>query len=244
MIMRSGFQESAPGNRPSKIGFTLIELLVVIAIIAILAAVLLPAIGTMKRKAQIVDAKAEMARLKTAIAQYQSEYSGRMPVSSAALASCNNNCPDMTFGTVLSNGTVIAASAIISTGNNGYQNCNGELITILTDTAQWPNLGHSLNPRKINLFQAKRVSDTNSPGLGPDGILRDPWSNPYIITVDLNDDDKCQDGFYYPLTKGANTLLVPGSVMIWSMGPDRKADPSRTVGPKGGVNKDNVLSWE
>ena len=27
-------------------------------------------------------------------------------------------------------------------------------------------------------------------------VYRDPWGNPYIITMDLNYDEQCQDAFY------------------------------------------------
>ena len=42
------------------------------------------------------------------------------------------------------------------------------------------------------------TNDTNSPGVGPDGVYRDPWGNPYVITIDLNYDEKARDGFYRP----------------------------------------------
>jgi hypothetical protein len=38
--------------------------------------------------------------------------------------------------------------------------------------------------------------DTNSPGVGTDLVYRDPWGNPYIITMDLNYDEMCKDAFY------------------------------------------------
>ena len=224
-------------------GFTLIELLVVIAIIAILAAMLFPALARAKTRAKITQAKLEMTNLKLAISQYDNQY-GRTPLSKLAQSSVTPSCPDFTCGTVRSNGTLVATTSVTSTGNSGYQNSNAELIAILTDSEDWPNAGHVYNPQRHAFFNAKKVGDTKSSGVGRDGIFRDPWGNPYIITLDLNLDNRCQDGFYYPLTKGAKSLLVADSVMIWSFGPDGKADSDHKTGVKGGVNKDNVLSWE
>ena len=73
--------------------------------------------------------------------------------------------------------------------------------------------------------------------------FRDPWGNPYVITLDMNDDDKTLDGFYGILRKGtAPQPEVETSVMIWSFGPDGQIDIN--AGPKAGANRDNILSWE
>ncbi|MBO6004507.1 MAG: hypothetical protein J6Q00_02910, partial [Verrucomicrobia bacterium] len=97
------------------------------------------------------------------------------------------------------------------------------------------------------------------------GVYRDPWGNPYFISLDLNYDDYTVDWMYgkmavgadssnvrmgiqglvlvpdYQLPGSANTFGVRASVMIWSMGPDGKADPNLKANV--GVNKDNVISW-
>ena len=33
-------------------------------------------------------------------------------------------------------------------------------------------------------------------GVGNDLVYRDPWGNPYVISMDLNYDEQCQDAFY------------------------------------------------
>ena len=98
-----------------------------------------------------------------------------------------------------------------------------------------------------------------SPGVGLDGVYRDPWGIPYFITVDLNSDEKCRDSFYRLslVSKlnaqgagynglisgpGLDNFLYNGQIMVWSAGPDKSVDPG--VAANKGLNKDNVLSWK
>jgi hypothetical protein len=104
------------------------------------------------------------------------------------------------------------------------------------------------------------------PGVGNDLVYRDPWGNPYVITMDLNYDEQCQDAFYSlsavsgppspavaNSNPGINGLINPdttrsdnyryhGKVMVWSAGPDGQIDKNAAANT--GVNKDNILSWQ
>jgi prepilin-type N-terminal cleavage/methylation domain-containing protein len=256
-----------PDRRAASCGFTLVELLVVISIIGVLAGLLLPALAAAKEKARRIQAKIEMTGIAGAIAQYDSAYS-RFPCSAEAFAASSQGAPDFTFGTVRG-GAVLTGKkgqvlpSIGSVDAGGAYHCNAEVIAIVMDREYYPdqtptpNLGHVKNPQGYKYLEsAKMVNDVVSPGIGLDGVYRDPWGNPYIITMDLNYDDRCRDVLYRMDTAqalagapaiglstagGANTCELPGKVMVWSLGKDSLASPavSASVPP----NKDNVLSW-
>ena len=146
-------------------------------------------------------------------------------------------------------------------GGAEYYANNSDVVSILMDLTAFgdgsptPNANHVLNPGRHVFLEVKQASGTGLPGVGRDGVYRDPWGNPYIITLDLGFDGMAVDGAYGKLRKGKGVppnilkATLPREILVWSFGPDGKADiyPATGSDPNAkpiGDNKDNICSWE
>jgi len=240
-------------SRPQ--AFSLVELLVVIAIIGILASFVVSAVNKGYTKARQTRARMQMAELRVALQEYEKQY-GNLPFSAAA---AGGGVPDFTYG----------AGPIKNGG--AYETDNRELVvalmslTYFRDGTPTVNADRSLNPLDRPFLHAPQADGVGKPGIGPDCVYRDPWGQPYIISLDLDFDGHCLDamyrkqlvsqkngalGFkalYRPNGRAGDQFGVMSDVMIWSFGPDRTADPNLRAdqddpGSMMG-NADNVLDW-
>jgi prepilin-type N-terminal cleavage/methylation domain-containing protein len=218
-------------------GFTLVEMLVVITIIAILASITVPFVSRAMTKSKVATARTDMINLKGAIQSYHNDYS-RFPMARGA--DPNPKGGDLTFslpiGEKQADGSpydaYIQSKPLIQKAPP-----NSELMSIVLALDSGANKNHGRNPKKNIYLTPNTTKDLGAPGLGPDGIFRDPFGNPYVITVDYNGDNQVADRFYREtgVSHGASIGLVKntsnkteqeyvlrGTVMIWSFGPDRQ----------------------
>lgn len=217
-------------------GFTLIELLTVIAIIAILMALLLPALTGAKNTARKGQARNDLTQFVAAVKAYSADY-GACPVD-PSLGSTND----------------------AEYGGPGDAHHNADLInTLIADGLDaGPNLNNAINTKGTVYLDVPVVKDAANPksGLissagaaGGGQYVRhdwvDPWGGTYVIVVDSNYDGYVQAqnlGKYTDVQYNAvNGNAVQGLCIGASLGADHQ------YGSKGDYkfrSSDDVLSWQ
>ncbi len=201
--------------RRSNRGFTLVELLVVIVIIAILASLAVPVTNKVMDNANRVRLKAVMKDLQVAIGHYRTEYN-RFPV------------------TVTGDGAT-DAEPILTNGNTNIIN----ILMATTDPSDDPNM-NSRQIKFIDLPFAKNgsfgiVDPSNGSGGGTPVSLYDIWSQPYVILLDTNYDNRIEN----PDVSNVDLLIsskapkyLNNSAAVYSYGKDKVKQ-----------TKDDVNSW-
>lgn len=167
---------------PSCSGFTLIELLVSISIIALLIAILLPALGQARETARQVTCLSQFRQHGIAVHAYASDNKGRLPISTAGHAMWSS--PVMYYMTLVGQ-NYLPADQNIST-NHAYYTSAGKCPSDANDYIQST---FTASPRHIPLSYRYRHTH-NGEGTGRPLAFDDSGSTAYsgynrVLMVEL-----------------------------------------------------------
>ena len=117
------------------------------------------------------------------------------------------------------------------------------------------NADDNENPRRLAFLTVPNAKDSQNPrgGIVPDtasskqGMLVDPWGNPYIIRMDGNYDHVLNN----PYGSNAGPLILNDDVIAWSIGKDGASGSVTThmdagaggADKKVSPNDDDIISW-
>jgi len=229
-----------------KRGFTLIELLVVMAIIAILAALLMPAIQTAKEKAKGGKCIGHIRQLALAMHAYATDFGGHLPKTAPA---GRNHPSDWVWG-----GNVVAhpqqvASVIrieleggvlwtyVSSGNERHKKKSEEWYTSSEKNVYLcPAAGPVERKRGLSYSMNWLLDQDPSGAVMPEGVLLSRIRNASRCVLLVDEGSELNDGYYHESdfpnqgnlhTGGGNLAFCDGHVGWFAVEEIRKMRQKR-----------------
>ena len=213
-----------------KKGFTLIEIMVVIAIIAALAS--MGTVGAMKvkKKGAELSGRAFMIGVVTAVEEFHSHY-GYLPEGAEE---------GVSFSGIKDN-----TSDSLNAGDGVYYTDASFMAALIgLDEDQNPDNRVFYNGNDYKKGKGGMLYENNSKDAK--AVLLDPWGNPYVVRLDVNQEGS-MPGFNPPAGGGiANSVddlqLIRGkNVIVMSFGDDGYNNPKKP--PLNKDNKGNLYSY-
>ena len=231
-----------PVSLRPQFAFTLIELITVIAIIAILMALLFPAVQGARESARRGKAGTVVRNIVNACKNYSTDYGKFPPV------------PGATGG---GGGGGAEANQLLSFGDTEEGGCNlenKELFDVLRAINRGANSGHALNKRQQKYFEEGKATDPKTPRDGfcdgnefeaeQQGRLMDPWGTQYCVVLDGDGDEVLEMVKFY--TDQTDELRY--SAVAFSLAKDGKRGGKGYEGKfrkeKSNEPPDDVVSWQ
>jgi prepilin-type N-terminal cleavage/methylation domain-containing protein/prepilin-type processing-associated H-X9-DG protein len=213
-VVNCPFSRASAARRRVEAGFTLIELLVVIAIIAILAAMLLPALTRAKQKAQATQCMSGLRQILLGWKMYANDADGRFPVNGSLGGAHANNW---------AGGGPTTGRNWVAGMMSGYQNGSDDTNTQILVDSEYTQLAPYVPSRAV--WRCPADQSTTQPGFAGMARVRSYSMSQAVGALDLTGANRPENylqnfgeppnGHWRTYAKENQIIGLPGPSDLW-----------------------------